>query len=232
MRIGICDIKEDSLNAVKETIEQNLDQNECECEILTFSQKEELINFLEIQSLDLLFLDMEPDGAACVEAARRILRIWPVLPLVFMEEKPECFSEVYRVAHCFYCLKGQVGEYMSFILELVKKQKAIQKEHLVVTNKGTNLVIRIPEIFYLERVKRITRLICQDETVETSVELGMLEKELGRDDFVRCHNSYVVNLNYMKEYRRNEIVLRGGMKIPVSRRYQEETREKVKKWIG
>jgi len=41
------------------------------------------------------------------------------------------------------------------------------------------------------------------------------------NQFQRCHASYLVNLEYVREVGKTEIVLRGGKKLPLSRTYAD-----------
>lgn len=44
-----------------------------------------------------------------------------------------------------------------------------------------------------------------------------LEKELSGRGFVRVHAGYMVNLRHCHSLEKNEVVLREGLRIPVSR---------------
>lgn len=98
--------------------------------------------------------------------------------------------------------------------------------------KGRKIILLPMDIQYLEREKRSTLAVCVGETVRTSSGLTELQAQLGSDYFVRCHNSYIVNLNFVKEFCRNELILRNGKKVPISRRYLNDVRRAFARWLG
>ena len=53
--------------------------------------------------------------------------------------------------------------------------------------------------------------------------LNLIEEQLdvGVKNFVRVHQSYLVNVQYIKTLTRDNIVMENGTYIPVSRKYQE-----------
>ena len=48
------------------------------------------------------------------------------------------------------------------------------------------------------------------------------EKQTPRDQFCRCHNSYLVNMAFVEEIGRTELSLRGGVQLPIGRAYYKD----------
>ena len=61
--------------------------------------------------------------------------------------------------------------------------------------------------------------------------LKTLEKDLEPFDFLRIHLRYVVNLNYVEDYRRTSICLVGGVWLPVSDPHIKDVSNKVMNWF-
>ena len=112
------------------------------------------------------------------------------------------------------------------------RERYLKHPRMLVSSKSGQIVLEIKNLIYVERDKRNSTLVCNDgENIVTPHDLLVLQELVARDDFVRCHNSYMVNLNYVKELRRNEFVLKNGKEIPISRRYLEEVRRRLKLWV-
>ena len=47
----------------------------------------------------------------------------------------------------------------------------------------------------------------------------------GREGFVQCHRSYLVNLRHISAIVRAEIVMDDGTRLPISRRMQKEVNQ-------
>ena len=54
----------------------------------------------------------------------------------------------------------------------------------------------------------------------------LLDK-IANDDFIRVHNSYEVNLNFIKSIQKNRIII-GDKRIPISETYKKDFFEKIK----
>ena len=48
------------------------------------------------------------------------------------------------------------------------------------------------------------------------------ERQMPANQFCRCHKSYLVNLSCVEEIGRTELLLRGGIRLPVGRAYYKE----------
>lgn len=63
------------------------------------------------------------------------------------------------------------------------------------------------------------------ETVEFYKKMEELLQEIEQKGFFRCHQSYIVNRNYVQGLSASEIVLLNKKRIPVSRRYTAHIRD-------
>ncbi|WP_394922136.1 LytR/AlgR family response regulator transcription factor [uncultured Robinsoniella sp.] len=235
MRIGICDDEAKAVQVSKDFIEKFLKKNKCEYEIHEFLNPEELYHYVResIYDLDLLFLDIEIGESNGVEVAKKLEALDARTKIVFLTNYLCYSSKVYEVDYCYFVLKKDLEKYLPKIIEKQIQQKSkVARERIVVMVKGRKIILLPMDIQYLEREKRSTLAVCVGETVRTSSGLTELQAQLGSDYFVRCHNSYIVNLNFVKEFCRNELILRNGKKVPISRRYLNDVRRAFARWLG
>jgi two-component system LytT family response regulator len=84
----------------------------------------------------------------------------------------------------------------------------------------------INNIVYCEADENYSNIYTSNgETVLVSRTLKMVEELLPSDFFFRIHKSYLVNLNYVKEYNRSEghkILLENGVELEVASRRHDE----------
>ena len=76
-------------------------------------------------------------------------------------------------------------------------------------------------ILYLESDKRQIFIYTGDESYCFYGSLDQAQEQLG-EGFLRCHRSYLVNLKHIQRYSREQISLKGGAAVPVSRSYAKE----------
>lgn len=81
-------------------------------------------------------------------------------------------------------------------------------------------IVNIEDILYCQSDKGYTTFYLKDgDTILVSKILKEYERLLPADLFVRCHQSYLVNLNYIKRYfREGEIEMINGNRVYVSER--------------
>ena len=55
--------------------------------------------------------------------------------------------------------------------------------------------------------------------------LDKVEETLKKHDFVRCHQSFLVNAKKITGLKQGEVELTGGVQLPVSKHHAKETNE-------
>lgn len=226
LQVGVC-IKQDDLIPV---IEDYLKARNCWYDLQTFPTIEELFYFFEKETMDLLFIDVDSEEHA--EAARRLSELYRLTKVVAVV--PEEYREKEGVRDFFYIVAADnLKTEMPVLMDrFFIRERYLKHPRMLVSGKSGQVVLEIKDLMYVERDKRNSTLVCcQGENVSTPHDLAALQELMARDDFVRCHNSYLVNLNYVKELRRNEFILKNGMEIPISRRYLDEVRRRLKLWV-
>ena len=76
-----------------------------------------------------------------------------------------------------------------------------------------------------DRDGRKTRVVCLKESYLVSGPPAMLLTDSVRKSFVRCHQSYWVNLAQVRELDHEEFVLESGQRVPIGRTYRADARK-------
>ncbi|MBX2874170.1 MAG: LytTR family transcriptional regulator [Saprospiraceae bacterium] len=86
--------------------------------------------------------------------------------------------------------------------------------------------IELEEVIYAEAQNNFVRLVLANKReVKLTRSMTWLEEEVKKLGFCRIHHSYLINLNHLKEYIRNQggfVVLSNGKAISVARRRKDE----------
>ena len=96
------------------------------------------------------------------------------------------------------------------------------------TAEGIEL-IPLADILYLQSDKGYTTFFLENgERLLVSKVIKVYEALLPTSQFVRCHQSYLVNARYVRKYYKEGVLeLTTGERIPVA----ERRREQVQKWL-
>ena len=84
-------------------------------------------------------------------------------------------------------------------------------------NEGTKIVA-LERLLYIEsRLHKLEFYIMEDKLKKYSIygKLDELEKELQGNDFIRIHQSYLVNMKHIEKVSRYEALLNNGIKLEI-----------------
>jgi hypothetical protein len=103
---------------------------------------------------------------------------------------------------------------------------------LVVQTGTGESVVRLDEIHVLEAARNYVTVYTADREFLMRQTLKRLEESLDSESIVRCHRSYLVNLDYIDEIRSTEtggyiIRMECGREVPLSRSFRDSFRSRL-----
>ncbi len=172
---------------------------------------------------DVIFLDIQMEQPDGLETARLLRQRGFCGLLIFVTVLKECVFDAFEVEAYDYLLKpldsGHFQRTMDRVLNRLKQQTG---KSIVIQRGAACEVVLLSEIVYCEVQGRKLYLHRTDETVVDYY--GRLEELARRVDrrFFQCHRSYLVNLDCVRGCQNGQVMLSGGMTIPVSRLRERE----------
>ncbi|MCX6326525.1 MAG: LytTR family transcriptional regulator DNA-binding domain-containing protein [Bacteroidia bacterium] len=96
----------------------------------------------------------------------------------------------------------------------------IKNGTIILKTQNGYLIIHIGQIAFCKADGNYSKIIFEDGSeVLVTKTLLVLQRYFKKFNFIRCHNSYLINIKKVKEYDRNKKILTVlGHEIPVSRR--------------
>ena len=122
-------------------------------------------------------------------------------------------------------LNQEVEHIMNFMSFADKK--------LVGTKDGSQIVVDVKQILYIESVDRKTFVYLEDDVVRVEYTLTQLERMLNSLRFFRCSKSMIMNIDKVKVLdslasNRIDATMCNGEHIIISRTYASEFRRRLK----
>ena len=194
---------------------------------------------------ELVFLDINlPDGNA-FDFLDQIGN--PHFKIIFITAYEEYALRALKAGAIDYLLKPVDFEELQVALEKVtrlpvsaqKKQLRTVKqfwkqeeEKLILSLHDSFQVIDLNELMFCESDKGYTTFYCtNNKQYIASKTLKEFESQLSNAQFVRPHQSYIVNLKYIDKYDRSGLIhLKNGKEIPVSLRKRESFLSQFLSW--
>lgn len=182
-----------------------------------------------IVPFDLVILDIRIGNKNGIEFARELRSTGSDATIAFISNYEQYAIDGYSVHAVSYLLKPLKKEKIEALLdEASSKAGDFASKSLRFSLNGKLVFIATDSIRYIDVFnKRITvHLIDKNETFYMSI--NSLENQLPTTSLVRCHRSYVINLNYIKEFTADQVYLLGIDKpIPIGRSYSKDIKRRL-----
>ena len=166
-----------------------------------------------------------------METAQKIRKVSNDVFIVFVTAFITCAPQGYSVGAIRYILKNNVN-FPELIFECMDaislNMNYVAQKKKFNFNEGTKIVA-LERLLYIEsRLHKLEFYIMEDKLKKYSIygKLDELEKELQGNDFIRIHQSYLVNMKHIEKVSRYEALLNNGIKLEIPKaryKFVEET---------
>lgn len=183
-------------------------------EITQYDRGELLLLDLEERrnGFHLIFLDIYMEGINGMETARKIRGLGLKTPLVFLTGSPDFALESYDVNAAGYLLKPVQKEKMAALLERLLGQE--DRTRICIQSERRRRYLFLDEIVFVESDNHSILLhLANGETLTSGEKLGTLEGQLD-ERFLRCHQSFLVNMCFVADVA-EDFILKDGRRVPI-----------------
>ncbi len=219
LKIAVCDDEKNICDYIEKRITDYLARADEDAEISAFYDSAPLLEACKKSNdFDIIFLDIKMKTINGVDCAK-LLRENDVNSLiVFVTSSAEYVFSGYEVKAFRYILKTDLVNAFDRIFGecLTELKKNIDK---VFPLKTTSVVKNIPlnDILYFESNKRVLIVHTKGEDLSFYGKLDDIEDSLKNDNFIRIHQSFLVNALKIKSVSKTEVALKNGDILPVSK---------------
>ena len=221
MRIAACDDDKNVLQKVQQALEaENAAYQDMEATL--FCDSNALLSALEDKArFDIYLLDILMPKTNGMELASAIRRTDESALIIFLTSSPEFAVDSYEVEAFGYLLKPFSSE--KFHTILMKARRSLSKrssDELTISSGGNLYRIPVFSVVCIEAMRNRLRYYLNDASVlESYGTISDLKNRLSADArFIQPHRSYLVNMEYIKEFETNSLTLTGQtLVIPVAR---------------
>lgn len=220
-------------------------ENELEV-VKTFTNPEEAIPYLKEYEIDCLFLDIEMptmDGFQFLEKLEK-----KDFAVVITTAYNEYAITALKNEAVDYLLKpidtddlretiSKIKKHNSKIINtdkfediLLKFNNKLHHKKITINTDGKLVFLEPKDIFYVASDGNYSTLFLSDKKkIVVTKKLKEIDALLPNEQFFRIHNSFIINLNKIKEFLKSDgyVILENNAKIPVSRQRKSEFLEKL-----
>ena len=235
---------DDEINAL-EALEWKLNRYIGDVQIIKCNSPIEAIDVIQKEKPDLVFLDIDMPEMDGFELLKRL--------------SYTNFDLIFTTAHDEFALKAIKVSAIDYLLKPVDKDELITAvDKVIASRKGNNLEDKLQSLFsnlheksdkiniaadgkiyLLDRADVImlksdksytTIFLTNEKKIVVSKTLKEVEKKFMYPEFFRVHNSFLININHVKEYLKSlggELIMTNGMSASISRNKKNELLERL-----
>ena len=217
LRIAVCEDEQADAALLKSYIEKSGVPSDPRF----FTSAEEFLASFRAFKYDLIFMDVYMEGMLGIEAVRKIRGADENVVIAFTTNSPDHTLESYRLGAIKYLEKpvspGGVAEALSFARLIRENSPRVTLK----TEGGGREDVPLDSIMYFEQQNYVVAVHTASRvfTTSRSVRLDELEKSLPSPPFLRCHRSYLINLNYAHtcDREKNAFIMKNGDRADMRR---------------
>jgi len=215
LNISLCDDDKVSRTYFKKQVKKYSILNSCEILITEFNSGLQLIDSYD-PNFDIIFLDIMMQPISGISTALEIRKKDINIPIVFTTFSKDFAIESYKVNALNYVLKPFNYGTIQLILNKTVEQKLYSKNYIINKNYDEYSKIYINDILYIETYNRNLLIKTLSSSYINHSKLRIFEQELHNYGFVRCHHSFLVNINFIKTINKLDICMIDDKIIPIS----------------
>lgn len=204
LRIALCE--DDAQDA--ESLRDCIQQSGYLVWVEWFDSGESLLNSYEKGKYDVVFVDVYLPGMSGIDTVRAIRGVDSRIVVVFVTSSIEHTRDGYRLGALKYIEKPFSSDEVKAALGLAWILRDKQDVCVFATKSGE---VRVPleTICYVEITNHTCMIHLESGMVETNMKIERLAALLPPPRFIRCHRSFIVNLEHVQSVDRDFVMTNG-----------------------
>lgn len=192
----------------------------------------EAYEFLKINSVDLLFLDVEMPGMTGLELVKSLSKK-PII--IFISSQKKYAAEAFELCVADYLIKPYTLQ--RFLQAVSRAEEIMQRKNSEVSKVASDFIfikenkaikkITCSEILWIEAMGDYVKIKVEGKWHIIHSTLKQLEEKLDNSLFIRVHRSYIVSINKVESIEDGTIHI-GGSSVPIAENYKAPFLKKIK----
>ena len=199
-------------------------------ELVAVRHYESALKFLDEYNFDfdIIFMDIELPDINGVLASEKLRAKDDNVALVFVTNLAHLAIKGYSVSAADFIVKPVNYYKLSALLtKLVKNIKANRNDYITISTANGIERISLTRLMYVEAEAHRITFHLTERNITYSGTLTACERLLPQQNFVRCYQSFIVNIRYVESCGNTDLTLSDGTAIPVSRIRKKQVLQKI-----
>lgn len=225
LKIAICDDDAKFCNGFQQMLHRYFQMIDAETSIEIYLTGESLCSDFSQTHYDLIFLDIELTGINGVGVGQILRQQSQEVQIVYVSSKEEYAMQLFQNRPFDFLVKPITQNRLNTLLDTYCKVFPIADRYFTYTADRRKQQIAVSEILYFESLRKQLRIITDTQEIMIYAKLTDILNEPFSRRFLRIHQSFLVNIQHIREFRYGEITLTNNTTLPISRSYQDTVRD-------
>ncbi|MBO9606154.1 MAG: response regulator transcription factor [Paenibacillaceae bacterium] len=213
MEIIICDDSEADRSALYHYIDRFFKERSCPAEITVYENGESLGKHFVEGNVQIAFLDIYMPGISGVDLAKKMRETDSNLVIIFTTSSVDHGIDGFAVSASGYLVKPVEYHHVEKVLLKCVKLFAESMRFIEVLSNRLTVKVLLKDILFVEVYTNACLLHTRTGDVKTYCTLDEIERKLGEPNFLRCHRTHIVNMNYIADMSENNFLLKNGVEV-------------------
>ncbi|WP_322154940.1 LytTR family DNA-binding domain-containing protein [Paratractidigestivibacter sp.] len=235
LRVAVCDDDEAALGIISSSLKDVFAAHGIDATTSLFPSAQELSQAMPTRRYDLLLLDIDMPGLDGITFAKQLREQCDRVDIMYISNREDKVFDSLRVSPVGFIRKSRFLSDMSEVVGTYLEQRRGRHSQSTVMLRDSDAVypVRVDQISYIEgqRKYQAVHVEGRNSPIVLRRTMGELERDLADEGFIRIHKGYLVNYRFIEVVGSGEVRLTNGEALPVSRRKENETREKLLEFV-
>lgn len=240
MNIAICDDDLIFLNHLESSFVALLSSLDSKYQVYSYGSGEEILNAAKQISFDIVFLDIDMPGLNGKDTAQRLRELSTNrFKLVFISDY---YEEVfYTFKYCIesFIPKNKVDEFLDSevkrIVDMIIDQNKENQTFSFKYSKNNGFLdgcVNLDEIVFIESLNGdvILHTVFEEYSL-VNYKFEKIKKQFSKYNFVDIHRTCFINIAFISSIEHDDVVLKNGMRLPLSRRKRSNVKDAFFKYV-
>lgn len=223
--LALCENSPDDQLWIREALKRIFQHLNRPYLLTEYSSGEEFLYHMKPHLYDVVIFDVEMNRINGIECARRLREVDKNVIIVFATVHSENFFSCFAAEPLQYFLKPiQFGPFQDFMCSVIDKVDNARRDQFPLAFNNTVYCVPTSEIMYFQSMGRQVQLHTYNASHCFYSKLDEVAQNPMLSHFIRSSQSFLVNPDYVKQLKGDDIYMTSGDVLPISRGKSKQIR--------